>query len=236
MRKNNFFATLALATFAALALSLTACSDSGVMPEDPMGLTQRVETTFDMNGAPMEFNESTLDMMMAARPDPSTGKPVRNPFGDLLKALNLNAEQKVAVTGLLATHKDCVKSALEGLRATEKAIITAARAEAEAIKQQVKDGTLTREDARVQLRDLNKRTKEALKNLPGRLDTRAAVKACDDAFIQGLKDILNPEQLVVLQRWLDSRSGRPPGGRGGGGKPGGRDTTGGGGKPPGGRG
>jgi len=227
MRKHNFFATLAVATFAVLAFGLTACSENGVAPADPMGLTQKSETTFDLNATPTEFNEPTLEMMMSERPDPNKGAPVRTPFNDLLRALKLTPEQEVAVRRLLASHNDCVKSAFESLRAAEKSIIEAARAESEAIKQQVKDGTLTREEARVKLRELSKRTKEALRNLPGRLDARAAIKACDDAFLEGLKGILTPDQLAILQRWVNARSGKPQdGGPRGGPRGGGRDSTG----------
>ncbi|MCX6141501.1 MAG: hypothetical protein NTX15_11895 [Candidatus Kapabacteria bacterium] len=243
MKKQNVWAALAVATFTALALGLTACSDSGVTPEDPMGLTQRQTTSFDLNATPTEINDATMDMMMSERPDPNKGKPVRNPFAELLKHLNLTADQQAAVEGLLASHRECVSAALESLRAAEKEIISAARTAAEAVKQQVKDGTLTRDEARAQLRAISERTRQALKALPGREEARKAMKSCDDAFLRGLSEILTPEQTAILKRWVESRKGgkdnpQNPGG-------GGRDTThkggdttghGGGNTPPGGRG
>ncbi|MBC8124681.1 MAG: hypothetical protein H7X70_03005 [Candidatus Kapabacteria bacterium] len=207
MKKQNTWMALAITTFAALALGLSACSEAGVTPGEPMGLTEaNTATTFDLNAYPMEINDPTMETMMSERPDPNVGRPARNPFSDLLRHLNLTAEQKVTVDRLLASHSDCVKAALENLRAAEKAIVQAARAAAEAVKQQVKDGTLTREEAREQLRAISKRTHEALRNLPGREEARAAIKACDESFIRGLSEILTEDQLAILKRWLASRN------------------------------
>jgi multidrug efflux pump subunit AcrA (membrane-fusion protein) len=228
--KKNLLTGLAVTAFAALALGLTACSETGVTPEDPMGLTATTETTFDMNAVPTEFTDATVDQPMMVRPDPNQGRPVRTPFGDLLRRLNLTEEQNAQVQALLASHNDCVKAALESLRAAEKAILDDARAQAEAIKADAKAGTITREAARAALRELNKATREALKALPGREEARAAVKACDDAFLAGLREILDETQTAMLERWLAGRKGPgnpppPPGGGRGPGR-GGDDSTG----------
>lgn len=227
--KMNLLKGTALAAFAALALGLTACSETGVTPEDPMGLTATTETTFDMNATPTEFADVTVEQPMMVRPDPNKGRPVRTPFGDLLRRLNLTDEQKAQVETLLASHNDCVKAALEALRAAEKAILDDARAQGEAIKAEAQAGTITREEARAKLRELNKATREALKALPGREEARAAVKACDEAFIAGLREILDETQTALLERWLASRKGPgnppPPGGGRGPGR-GGDDSTG----------
>jgi hypothetical protein len=166
---------------------------------------------------------------MVERPDPNKGRPVRTPFADLLRRLNLTSEQQTAVQALLASHNDCVKAALEALRAAEKAIIDAAKAEAEAIKQQAKDSVITREEARTQLRALNQRTREALKALPGREEARAAVKACDDAFIAALRGLLDEKQTGMLNSWLERRGKKPSDGDKG---PRGGDSTGNGGRGP----
>jgi hypothetical protein len=122
-----------------------------------------------------------------------------------LGRLNLSAEQRGTVGRLLNAHNDCVKSALEALRAAEKAILEAAKAREREIKQQVRDGAITREEARTQLRALNQRTREALKSLPGREEARAAVKACDDAFIAALRGLLDEKQAGILDSWLTRR-------------------------------
>jgi hypothetical protein len=229
MNKRNLMTTLFVATMAAISFGLTACSDNGVTPVDPAGIRVDMSTSFDLNAFPTEFTDASLDQPMVERPDPNKGRPVRTPFADLLRRLNLTSEQQTAVQALLASHNDCVKAALEALRAAEKAIIDAAKAEAEAIKQQAKDSVITREEARTQLRALNQRTREALKALPGREEARAAVKACDDAFIAALRGLLDEKQTGMLNSWLERRGKKPSDGDKG---PRGGDSTGNGGRGP----
>ena len=204
MAKRNLMTTLFVATMAALTFGLTACTENGAGPMDPAGITVDMSTSFDLNAFPTEFTDASLDQPMMERPDPNKGRPVHTPFGDLLRRLKLTAEQQTAVQALLASHNDCVKAALEALRA--------AKAESEAIKQQAKDGAITREQARTQLRALNQRTREALKSLPGREEARAAVKACDDAFIAALRGLLDETQAGILDSWL-ARRGQKSGDR-----------------------
>lgn len=240
MTKRNLMTTLFVATMAAFTFGLTACTENGAGPVDPAGITVDMSTSFDLNAFPTEFTDASLDQPIVERPDPNKGRPVRTPFADLLRRLNLTSEQQTAVQALLASHNDCVKAALEALRAAEKAILDAAKAEAEAIKQQAKDSVITREEARTQLRALNQRTREALKSLPGREEARAAVKACDDAFIAALRGLLDEKQVSILDSWLTRRvkkSGDDDKGPRGGdstgtGGPRGGDSTGNGGRPP----
>lgn len=225
MNKRNLMTTLFVATMAAISFGLTACSDNGVTPVDPAGIRVDMSTSFDLNAFPTEFTDASLDQPMVERPDPNKGRPVRTPFTEILGRLNLSAEQRGTVGRLLNAHNDCVKSALEALRAAEKAILEAAKAREREIKQQVRDGAITREEARTQLRALNQRTREALKTLPGREEARAAIKACDDAFIAALRGVLNERQITMLDAWLASRVGGGKGPRGG-------DSTGNGGRGP----
>ncbi len=225
MTTRNLMTSLFVATMVAVTFGLTACSDNGVTPVDPAGIRVDMSTSFDLNAFPTEFSDASLDQPMMERPDPNMGRPVRTPFSEILGRLNLSAEQRGTVARLLNAHNDCVKSALEALRAAEKAILDAAKAREREIKQQVKDGAITREEARTQLRALNQRTREALKSLPGREEARAAIKACDDAFIAALRGVLNERQITVLDEWLASRVGGGKGPRGG-------DSTGNGGRGP----
>lgn len=233
--KMNVMTALTVTAFAAIALGLSACSEAGVSPTDVSEMRASVATTFDLNGAPADFYDATEMQPVEGRPDAGKDKPVRNPFVEILGRLNLSAEQRSAVASLLERHNDCVKSALEALRAAEREIIAAARAASSEVIEQVKAGTLTRQEGREQLRAINARTREALRSLPLRDRVRAAVKECDAAFLNGLRRILNADQLAILERWIASKRGAgdpppPPGGRdgdGSGDKPGGRgDSTG----------
>ncbi|MFM8770640.1 MAG: hypothetical protein ACKOE4_01255, partial [Candidatus Kapaibacterium sp.] len=82
-----------------------------------------------------------------------------------------------------------------------------------------------------QLRDLNKATRDAIKNLPEREAARTALKACDDAFLTRLGGILDEKQKAILDQFIKARDGRKTGGDTGGdtggGPRGGGDTGGG---------
>lgn len=234
MKKQNVFAALAMVAFSVISLGLVACSEMGSNPADPMAMFSNVQTSFDLNGQPLDFTDATLETPMAVKERPGSDKRApMGPFDRLLASLNLTPEQKAMVERMQNAHKDCVKAALDALKAAERAILERAKAKAEEIKASVKAGTTTKEEARTQLRDLNKATREAIKSLPEREAARAAVKACDDAFITGLGSILDEKQKAILDQFVkarDSRNGGGPRGGGdtGGGPRGGGDTTGGG--------
>lgn len=244
MKTLNVVKTLVMVAFSAIALGLTACSELGTDPAEPMAIFNNVETTFDLNGQPLDFSDATLEIPMEVKERPNPGnKGPRHPFERLLGALNLTPDQKAQVQELLAAHKDCATAALEALKAAERAILDRAKAAREEIKAGVEAGTVTREEARQQLRDLNKATREAIKNLPEREAARAALKECDDRFLAALRGILTEDQIATLDKFVAARNGRTGGDKGGprdGDKGGPRDDKGGkdntGGKGPGGRG
>lgn len=232
MKKQNVFKTLAMVAFAAMSLGLVACSEMGSNPADPMAMVNNVQTTFDLNGQPLDFSDATLETPMAVKERPGSDKRApMSPFDRLLASLNLTPEQKAMVERMQAAHKDCATAALEALKTAERGILDAAKAKAEEIKAAAKAGTLSKEEARAQLRDLNKATREAIKNLPEREAARTALKACDDAFLARLGSILDEKQKAILDQFIKARDSRNSGGsRGGdtgGGPRGGGDTTGG---------
>jgi polyhydroxyalkanoate synthesis regulator phasin len=233
MKKQNVFRTLAMVALTVISLGLVACSEMGSNPAEPMAIFSNVETTFDLNGQPVEFSDATLEIPMVVRERPSDkgSKGPRNPFERLLGALKLTDEQKAQVTDLLAAHKACATAALEALKAAERAIMEAAKASRDEIKAGVEAGTITRDEARQQLRDLNKATREALKNLPEREAARTALKNCDDTFLAALGSILTEDQKVILEKYIASRNARLGDGPRGGDDKGGRGD-----KDPGGRG
>lgn len=237
MKTQNVFKTLAMVAFSAISLGLVACSELGSNPAEPMAMFNNVQTTFDLNGQPVEFTDASLEIPMEVRERPDTAKKgPRSPFDRLLASLNLTPDQKVQVERLLAAHKDCATAALEALKTAERAILDRAKAAREEIKASVEAGTITRDEARQKVRDLNKATREAIKNLPEREAARAALKECDDRFLTALRGILTEQQITILDKFIAARNGRTGGGPRDGDKGGrdSKDSTGG--KGPGGRG
>jgi hypothetical protein len=249
MKRTTAMLSLMAGAAFALMVGMTSCSNNGatapVATDDVQALYMTTIPNPEMEEMPI--SDASLDMQMM--PMPPQGDNRRLPFGDLLRALRLDSAQIAAVRALLADHEACMKSAMEALRASEKAIIERAKAARQEIVDQVKAGTLDRKAAGEKLRALNQATRDALKNNPLRADAIAARKACDDAFFSALRAILTERQAAILADWLTKRGaghphgGKPDGGPGrgnphggdttrGGGNPGGGDTTRGGGPGP----
>lgn len=225
-------------------LGFTACSDEGTgpFPDEFSGL--RNQATFDIldyaigadelvapqfseviptdgsvpefvrenaAGAPREAN--------AARPENAGNPP--NPFMPLLRALQLNADQRDAVGPMLAAFHDCAHAAMKKGRETHQALIESLMEKRKEIRAALEAGEITREEAIKAIRELNARARNASNDIRGKV--REAIIECEKAFYASLADILDDKQLEVLKRWLNSRGGGDKGPAGGG-----RDNPGGG--------
>lgn len=204
--------TILLSLMAALSLGLVGCSNMGTEPTEETA----VFATYN------PYDESTQGGEVGERkPDrkDTVNKPRPTIFGDLLAKLNLTPEQKPIVEKLLSEHKACVEACVKGLKDAEREIMMGARLQENEIKEKVKKGELTKEQARLQLRQLREQTQIKLKSLPTE-KVRECVKSCDETFIAKLKEILTPEQKIILEKWIVSRGKRgttddkKPGGRG----------------------
>jgi hypothetical protein len=204
--------TTLLSIIAVLSFGLVGCSNMGTEPTEETA----VFATYN------PYDQSTQSGQVEERkPDrkDTVNKPRPTIFGDLLVKLNLTPEQKPVVERLLAQHRACVESCVQGLKNAEREILMNARTQEEAIKTKVKNGELTKEQGRLQLRQLREETQIKLKALP-KERVRECVKSCDTTFIQQLKEILTPEQKIILEKWVASREKRgttddkKPGGRG----------------------
>lgn len=199
------------------SLSLIGCSEA-TTPADDMPLSLKSATLPAPEMETGVFYEGTLDEPMAVERPGSDMR--RTPFGPLLQALKLTPEQQETVKGLLAAHEDCMKAAMGELRKSEREILAPFNAQRDEIRQKVKAGEMSREEARAALAEINKAAREALRgNADARKAAAEAAKKCRDEFIAALRGILSAEQLPVLERWLASQGG--PGGP----RDGGRDTT-----------
>lgn len=227
---------LFLAAAAAFVLIVaTGCTDNATTPAvDPMDLlyTQPSSTT-DLV-LPVDVVDATLDadMTMVAdqytldqqaygvqgddrHPDDRGGRGrFPKPFDRLLHALQLTPEQADQVKELLQKHHDCVGEAMSVLREHVKTILDGANVARHEVLDKLRAGEITRDEARTAIREINARARQALKDSNIIARVREMLKACDQEFIEGLKTILTPEQLEILQRWIDHRDGGNPGGPG----------------------
>ena len=192
-----------LSIIAVISLGLVGCSNMGTEPteETPLYSVYNPYDGTTQGGQVEERKPDTRD---------TTKKPQPTIFGDLLVRLNLTSEQKPVVERLLAQHKACVEACVEGLKAAEREILMNARIQQDAIIAKVKSGELTKEQGRLQLRQLREETQMKLKALP-KDKVRECVKSCDTTFIQQLTEILTPEQKRILEQWLVAREKRGTG-------------------------
>jgi Spy/CpxP family protein refolding chaperone len=190
--------SLSLSLIAIISLVFIGCSNTETGPTEP----EAMYTTMTL-GSDGSISEQPIE-----RPKPDNGKKVTpSPFVDLLRLLNLTAEQKPLVERLLTQHKECTQSCIETLKTAEREILMNARIEEDKIKELVKAGKITKEVARRELAQLKKSTQERLKALP-REKVRECLKECDTRFLNSLKEILTPEQRITLEKWIASREKR----------------------------
>lgn len=207
--------TVLLSIATVISLGLVGCSEIGTEPTDSAPLYVVYDPSNESTHGGEVGERGKKD---SVRKD-TTNKTRPTIFGDLLQRLNLTAEQKPLVEKLLSEHKACVDACVKGLKDAEREIIMNARLEEAKIKELLKKGEITGDQARRELRQLREETQTKLKSLP-KEKVRECVKSCDETFIAKLKEILTPEQKIILEKWIVSRGKRgttddkKPGGRG----------------------
>jgi hypothetical protein len=125
----------------------------------------------------------------------------------ILRELDLDEEQREEIRGLLMIHRMRIRMALEGLREANQPLIDQANAERRAIVAQFQAGEITREEAREMLRELNARTREAIRNNP---DNAPFLRAICDSRIElfgEIRQVLDDDQRAVWDAWVSGLPG-----------------------------
>lgn len=134
----------------------------------------------------------------------TTSRPM--PWQSVLPCLKLTPEQSAKLREFSMAQRECEKSAREQFRGIIEPLRKAQKDQMDAIRADVKAGTITREEANAKIRALNDRMKNAVQSAEAQV--RAAVKACMDTFFTNLESILSPEQLALWNEW--KRTGKSP--------------------------
>lgn len=120
----------------------------------------------------------------------------------ILGCLELTADQKTAIATLLRDHQDCTKSVMDSLRSSEKPLVEAARAAQKAVRDQLKAGTITRDEARAQLAQIKADLKAQLESNPVREWARQALENCRQELYAQIRALLTAEQQVIWDEWV----------------------------------
>ena len=89
------------------------------------------------------------------------------------------------------------------LKEAEREILQAANQERREIFQQLRDGDITRAEARELLRQLHQELKETLDNDPDVQEARENLRDCFITLFENIEGELTEEQLEKWERWLE---------------------------------
>lgn len=175
----------------AISLLSIACTDQ-LTPVEPVNSGETVLTMSD--GSVQMIPPDTNRRELPKNPRPSI-------FKDLLLKLNLSSEQKAKVDSLLIIHRKCTEECTKILKQAEREILLNAKIQEDEIKNKLKAGELSREEAMKQLRQLKEQVNKNLKLLVVRTKVKECIISCDNTFITQLKLILTQEQVVLVEKW-----------------------------------
>ncbi|MBL7999354.1 MAG: Spy/CpxP family protein refolding chaperone [Candidatus Kapabacteria bacterium] len=120
----------------------------------------------------------------------------------IIKCLNLTDDQKLNAKPILDTLRSQVHVILKALRDEQKPLRDDARTQAKAVFDQLKAGTITRDEAKTQLDAIRTALNTALE--PGRTAAHAQIKDLRVAAVAQLRGLLTPEQQAILDAWVQS--------------------------------
>ncbi|MGA1413976.1 MAG: hypothetical protein ACO323_02850, partial [Candidatus Kapaibacteriota bacterium] len=128
------------------------------------------------------------------------------PWQSVLPCLKLTPEQSAKLREFSVAQRDCEKAAREQFRSVIEPLRKTQQSEMDAIRADLRAGTITREEAAAKVKALNERMRAATQTAEAQV--RAAVKACMDAFFSSFESIMTPEQLAMWMEW--KKTGKSP--------------------------
>lgn len=209
--------TILAAAIVILSIVAISCGDVSTSPSDinMMRIQHTVITAETSDPQEIEIPKDTVKRDRVGRkkdtienPRDTDRKVPPTIFGDLLIKLNLSPEQRVIVEKLLAEHKSCTENCTKILRTAESEVMEKARRQEKEIKDALKAGRITKEQAKQRLDALKSKTDAELKNLPVRKSVQECMQSCDASFINSLERILSQNQKIILKKWIYSKSKR----------------------------
>lgn len=198
-----FGATLALVLG---MFTFVGCSDSNPVDTATVSESDPYEVYKISEEDIADYSEvPTFDEVMNgsfSKPGPREfGKLVAASYIHKIKQLDLTDDQKAQIKLCFVDHRSCVKDAATTYRDARAALFSALKEELVALRQQVIDGTLTKEEARGEMEDLVAAYREDVK--PYADAFRESVKSCTDAFRECVGSVLTAEQLAAWNAMQD---------------------------------
>lgn len=124
----------------------------------------------------------------------------RDDLRAILPCLKLTAEQRTQLERLMQAHRDCVKAAVEAHRTSVEPIRLRLQELGKSLREQVKAGTITREEAAAQMKAAHEAARTEMQTANETL--KAALEACKSGLYTQITSILTAEQLTIWNNWL----------------------------------
>lgn len=223
--KRLLTATSLFAIAIAIMFGMSSCTQNGTTPSgdifnqtlfmsagDYIDNIQYLEASLEKG--PVLLNEVTTEKIQNGML--FGGKEPMLPLGQILRQLKLTPEQVEQVKAIMLVNRDCQRAARVAFHQALQAQFEAAALARQEVKAKLDAGEITPEQARLDIRAINDRLKEAIK-ASGELEKlQAALKICNDEMLRAIKGILTPEQNERFQKWLEMMKDRKgSGGTGG---------------------
>ncbi|NJD21908.1 MAG: hypothetical protein FIA82_04475 [Melioribacter sp.] len=127
-------------------------------------------------------------------------------LGLFFKRLNLSDDQKIQLRNLMTKFHDDMKPLVQQFRDANADIIKAANEARKLIVEDLKAGTITRQEAAEKLKALNEETRDKIKNNPATQTIKESMCALRTTLFNDIASILTPDQLT---KWNDFSSKIP---------------------------
>jgi hypothetical protein len=185
--------------------SLNKSSDAAYFNAPQFTLNTYEETsTQDLMGFDMDQEFQFFGNDQRRNPKDKFRPQKQFPLGRILAALDLTEEQRTAISEHLRAHHDCMREAMLALREAEFAIISAANEDRREIHEQFRNGEITREEARDDIRAIYTQLREDLDNNEEVLDARQAVRDCFETLFGNIEEELDEDQKELWESWLEN--------------------------------
>jgi len=182
--------------------------NNAVEIDGELATTQVVECTLE-TGAFVPGDETIFENCRFDGKDtdkkcpPRKGGPKERPMlGKLMRELNWTTEQIELLKGFNTAHRDCIESAMQAWRDAVAPIIEKANAERKVIMDNLKAGTITRAEAREQLKALNTAMRTEIDALDMKDTIKTNIDDCNKALLESIKAMLTPEQLKIWEKYF----------------------------------
>ena len=208
---------LAMVSAFAVLMFMQSCSNEGSVSNSGSDDTPAY-VVYDYNVDVVECTDATIENdffiedaeNLRPTDDAKNGRELnpkvkqRIDLARVFNAMNLTDEQKADIRALMQAKIPCENQWFRKLQAVRNQIVQRANEARRTIMEQVKNGEITREEAKRQLNQLNMKVREAIRTHPINEEVRLGLIACNEEFFDSIADLLTEEQLVIWKRFLDS--------------------------------